>query len=794
MDEREVLGSGREAGEIAALTARVGELERVVAGLMQQAGTAAQPSRRAESMESRPFAPAQSAAAPPPPKPAAGLPMIAAAGEKVDGVPVISPLASLPFKPLPQAEGKSLENRLGAQVFNLVGILALVISAAYGLKLAIEHGYLGPVARVLIGLAAGVATILWSEHFRRKGMKAFSYSLKAVGSAVLYLSLWAGFQLYHLPVLPAGVALGAMILVTAWNAFMAWSQDSELLAAYALAGGFLTPLLLSTGGNHEAFLFVYLGAIDLALVILLRYKPWRALVPAAFVPTVIFFAGWYTKFFQVDATTIGWNGQSTETAGFALMFAAIFALLPMGGASAEIPGDVIVPVLLPLGYGSFLGVTLSWVMRDSGLHAGVAWLMVGLAAVFLGLMRVQKAAVSRAIHLAMALVSLTVAIPLKASGHTLTTAWLVEGLVLLWASTRFEKEDTQATKVLWGLSTMGYALGLASLVGHWFVGTVFGMDGFFNRDLGAAAVAIVTLGGAVWLGLEERKKGRAGGGLVGDGLAGDRLVIGGMVAIYGVAALLCLRELALLGGSLEGFANASFGTALVGLLVLAGVAYASWKLKSTGATGMGGLALVGLVGIDGVGVLFCLRELVSTWDEGAHRAFANPAFATALVGLLVLAGVAYVAWRLRGTDPAGAGRTRMQTLAGATVIVFNLLTILTVEREIGALWHRGEEDLQRSLAISGFLMAYGAGLLAIGFVKRSAFVRWQALVLLLFTICKVFLYDISGLSAGYRVASFMGLGAVLMGISYAYQKDWLGLKEPAAAAVPMQTAEKDGVA
>ena len=141
----------------------------------------------------------------------------------------------------------------------------------------------------------------------------------------------------------------------------------------------------------------------------------------------------------------------------------------------------------------------------------------------------------------------------------------------------------------------------------------------------------------------------------------------------------------------------------------------------------------------------------------------------------------------------------METLAGAKVIVFKLLTILTVEREIGALFlnnvgHRGEEDLQRSLAISGFLMAYGAGLLAIGFVKRSAFVRWQALVLLLFTICKVFLYDISGLSAGYRVASFMGLGAVLMGISYAYQKDWLGLKEPAAAAVPMQTAEKDGVA
>ena len=413
-------------------------------------------------------------------------------------------------------------------------------------------------------------------------------------------------------------------------------------------------------------------------------------------------------------------------------------------------------------------------MQDSGLHSGLAWLMVGLAAVFLGLMRVQKAAVSRALHLAMAVVSLTVAIPLKASGHTLTTAWLVEGLVLLWASTRFGKEEErQASGVLWGLSAAGYALGLGSLVLHWFVGSVFGMEGFFNRDLGAACVAIVTLGGAVWLALEERKKGRAFG----------ELAVGGLVAIYGVAALLCLRELALTvgDGRHEGFANASFGTALVGLLVLAGLAYVSLRLKSKGAVGMEAMATAGLVGIGAVGVLFCLRELAWSWsDEEHYRAFANAPFATALVGLGVLAGVAYVAWRLRQRNGEGESLAHMELLAGATVIVFNLLTILTVEHEIGALWHKGDADLQRSLAISGFLMAYGAGLLAIGFVKRTAFIRWQALVLLLFTICKVFLYDISGLSAGYRVVSFMGLGAVLMGISYAYQKDWLGLKDPGA--------------
>ena len=108
---------------------------------------------------------------------------------------------------------------------------------------------------------------------------------------MLYLSLWAAFQLYHL--LPASAALGAMILVTAWNAYMAWSQNSEILAAYALAGGFATPLLLSTGGNHEIFLFTYILAIDIATVVLVRLKPWPRLLLGAFPATVAFFIGWY---------------------------------------------------------------------------------------------------------------------------------------------------------------------------------------------------------------------------------------------------------------------------------------------------------------------------------------------------------------------------------------------------------------------------------------------------------------------------------------------------------------------
>ena len=77
---------------------------------------------------------------------------------------------------------------------------------------------------------------------------------------------------------------------------------------------------------------------------------------------------------------------------------------------------------------------------------------------------------------------------------------------------------------------------------------------------------------------------------------------------------------------------------------------------------------------------------------------------------------------------------------------------------------------------SAWFMVFGAILLTVGFWRRSAFLRWQALVLLAATIVKVFLYDMSELSQGYRILSFLGLGALLLAVSFVYQRDWLKLR------------------
>ena len=201
----------------------------------------------------------------------------------------------------------------------------MLIGVSYFLKFAFDNNWIGPTGRVAIGLLAGIAIVIWSEAFRRRGYRIFSYSLKAVGIGVLYLSLYAAFQVYSL--VPGGVAFVMMFAVTAATAVMAWAQDAEILAAFALIGGFSTPLLLSTGQNREVALFAYVAILDLGALALVILKPWRRLLVLSYVGTLVLYVGWYSSFYDLS--------QIRMTVGFATLFFAIFAVAPLLARPAD---------------------------------------------------------------------------------------------------------------------------------------------------------------------------------------------------------------------------------------------------------------------------------------------------------------------------------------------------------------------------------------------------------------------------------------------------------------------------
>src|SRR5258708_23531960 len=102
---------------------------------------------------------------------------------------------------------------------------------------------------------------------------------------------------------------------------MAVTQNAEILAAFALGGGFSTPALLSTGQNREVALFAYVALLDVACLALVAFRPWRRLLTLSFMGTLLLYVGWYGSFYD--------RSQIETTVAFATLFFVIFAVAPL---------------------------------------------------------------------------------------------------------------------------------------------------------------------------------------------------------------------------------------------------------------------------------------------------------------------------------------------------------------------------------------------------------------------------------------------------------------------------------
>jgi uncharacterized membrane protein len=85
---------------------------------------------------------------------------------------------------------------------------------------------------------------------------------------------------------------------------------------------------------------------------------------------------------------------------------------------------------------------------------------------------------------------------------------------------------------------------------------------------------------------------------------------------------------------------------------------------------------------------------------------------------------------------------------------------------------------------SAVLLVYGVVLLLAGILLRSQPARLASAAVIILTVGKVFLFDLAGLTGIYRALSFIGLGLVLVGIGYLYQRLLFPPRPPPAAPPP----------
>ncbi len=193
----------------------------------------------------------------------------------------------------------SLENAIGTRWIGRVGMLAILFGVAFFLKFSFDNRLIGETGRVILGMIGGAAFIAAGEYFqKRRHMELYGQMLSGGGLAVLYMALYAAFALYH--IIPLPLATAGMIAVTTTGLTLSIRYSTYSLAAIALLGGFLTPIMLSTGENQALALFGYILLLDAGTLLLLRFRRWPSLVAASLAGTMLLYVSWHSDFFSYD--------------------------------------------------------------------------------------------------------------------------------------------------------------------------------------------------------------------------------------------------------------------------------------------------------------------------------------------------------------------------------------------------------------------------------------------------------------------------------------------------------------
>ena len=200
---------------------------------------------------------------------------------------IASPAAPLPRPPQPApsrapeppryspppAAAPDLEQWFGQRGLLIVGVLALLMAAGFFLKYAIDRGWIAPVVRSLLAIAAGIGLAAWGEARIRGGLLRYGAAMIGAGGGLVYLGLWAAAGPYGLLERRIGVLLLAACTVVV--TLRALRHEIEGLAIWALAGAYLAPILLPPPTpNPEAFLG-YLEVIGLGTGLLAYTMSWR---------------------------------------------------------------------------------------------------------------------------------------------------------------------------------------------------------------------------------------------------------------------------------------------------------------------------------------------------------------------------------------------------------------------------------------------------------------------------------------------------------------------------------------
>ena len=332
--------------------------------------------------------------------------------------------------PVPRAPSALWNFFFGGNTLVRVGIFVLFIGVAFLLKYAADQG-LVPVELRLTGVAIGGIVLVVLGWRLRKKREGYALMLQGGGIGILYLTVFAGLRIFKL--LPPELAFFLLAGIAFFSAVLAIVQDSKALAITGAAGGFLAPILASTGAGSHVALFGFYAVLNAGILFIAWFKAWRELNLVGFAFTALIGLAWGTDRYRPDyfATT------EPFLILFFLMYVAIavlFALRQSPKLTHYVDGTIVFGVpLVVFGMQAAMVKDMPFVTAYSALSLGAFYLTL---ATVLNAKKRDSLRLLVESFLALGIGFVTLAVPLALDARWTSAVWAVEGAAIVWVGVR----------------------------------------------------------------------------------------------------------------------------------------------------------------------------------------------------------------------------------------------------------------------------------------------------------------------------------------------------------------------
>lgn len=346
----------------------------------------------------------------------------------------------------------------GGNTIVRIAVLLLFIGVAFLLRFAAENALL-PIELRIAAVALGglaLAVVGWRLREKRRG---YGLSLQGAGVGIVYLTLFAAFRLYAL--VPAELTFSLLALLAGVSALLAVRQNAMPLALLGFGGGFLAPVLTSTGTGSHVALFAYYLVMNLAIAWIAHRQTWKPLNVMAFLMTFGIGSLWGAKAYTAP------DFWTTEP--FLVLHFMLFLFISVQYTRQLVARNDAQPLQVPSVDGSLLfGVPVAAFGLQAAMLKDQPLALAASAAVLAGiyllvgrwLWRVSGQRMLLMVEglLALGVIFLLLVTPLALDAQWTGVAWAVQGAGIVWIGLRQKR---------WWAAGIGLLMQLAASVSFW---------------------------------------------------------------------------------------------------------------------------------------------------------------------------------------------------------------------------------------------------------------------------------------------------------------------------------------